>query len=285
MKRWKGFCESPVVRKKGVEVVSSSRYQVFTSNERSAVFYAESGWSVIPLRSGEKRPALSSWKDRMHEPASPEEVESWWLSDPTRNIGIVTGMVSGIIVVDADGDDGLQTIQGLDIPITPTVKTPKGRHLYFRHPGHRVPNAVRMLPGLDLRGDGGFVVAPRSLHPGGAHYEWVDGLSPMDVELAPIPPWLVTTQGHQEHAHSTLDWRKLSIEGAVEGQRNSCVASMTGHLLRLGVDPHVALDLVLAWNSARNRPPLSDEEVMATVDSIAKLELARRRGVEDVRPC
>lgn len=74
------------------------------------------------------------------------------------------------------------------------------------------------------------------------------------------------------------DWRRLVAEGVEEGVRNNTIAALAGHLLKRDIDPFMCLDLLLAWNRAKCCPPLPDEEVVATVNSIARLE-ARRRGV------
>ncbi|MER3407680.1 MAG: DNA primase, partial [Nitrososphaera sp.] len=97
-----------------------------------------------------------------------------------------TGAVSGLVVLDVDGNDDV----GRPFPDTPTARTRSGHHWYFAHPGGQVPNAVRLLPGLDVRGDGGYVVAPPSEHPSGQRYTWVEGRSPWNLPPAPLPDWL-----------------------------------------------------------------------------------------------
>ena len=76
---------------------------------------------------------------------------------------------------------------------------------------------------------------------------------------------------HNRAGHPLEHWRHPGREGVEEGSRNSTLASLCGHLLRHGVDPQVALELLLAWNRARCRPPLADNEVAQVVDSIARL--------------
>jgi hypothetical protein len=84
--------------------------------------------------------------------------------------------------------------------------------------------------------------------------------------------------GQDGAARLVEDWRRLVTEGVAEGARNTSIASLAGHLLRRYVDPYVVLELLLAWNRVKCRPPLPDEEVAATVNSVARLE-AKRRGV------
>jgi hypothetical protein len=123
------------------------------------------------------------------------------------------------------------------------------------------------------------VVAPPSVHPDtGRGYAWDN--HPADVELARLPGWLEQLLAEQPagHARPLSAWRELAANGATEGARNDLTARLAGHLLARGVDPFVALELVLAWNARRNRPPLADREVARTVESIASREAAKWTG-------
>src|SRR5262245_53467079 len=97
----------------------------------AALDYCEMGFSVLPLAPRSKRPAIEQWKPYQETPTTPDEVERWFV-DGDRNIGIVTGAVSGIVVLDVDKPDAFDASS---LPKTPTVKTKRGRHYYFRHPG------------------------------------------------------------------------------------------------------------------------------------------------------
>ena len=146
-----------------------------------------------------------------------------------------------------------------------------GRHLYFRHPGGHVPNRVGIQLGIDVRGDGGYVVAPPSVHPNGGHYFWVAGRSPRESALAFAPAHFFEGEsGVRPHGHTPMHWRGLIREGIPAGRRNDTIASLTGHLLWRGVDLDVVLELMLAWNRTHCRPPLPDEEVVQVVQSIVR---------------
>lgn len=161
-----------------------------------ALDYARRGWSVIPLRPRDKRPALA-WSRFQTERAKKAEIVTWARQFPGANLGIVTGAVSGVIVLDVDDACAWDDLfYNYDVPRTPTAQTGKGWHLYFQHPGGVVRNFARKLPGLDLRGDGGYVVAPPSVHPSGAQYSWE--MSPEDTPLAPCPEWLLDLIGSGE---------------------------------------------------------------------------------------
>jgi len=144
------------------------------------------GWILIPLRG--KRPVMEGWS---HAPAPELKTVEQWAGQG--NLGVRTGQVSGITVVDDDTDDGSGT-KDLGLPVTPAVITGSGRwHFYFKCPDGGLGNSSgRLAPHVDVKGDGGQVVLPGSRHPDtGKTYEWVPGLSPEDVPLAELPPGIV----------------------------------------------------------------------------------------------
>jgi len=211
-------------------------------------------------------------------------------SFPGSNIGITTGERAGIFVLDVDPRHGgecalaeLELRQG-ELPTTVTSATGGGGlHFLFQHPGGTVKNSAGAIGrGLDIRGEGGLIVVPPSIHASGTFYTWVAGRSPSDTPIALAPPWLLAlVQGQARDGTSVADRshiRAAAKLGAVEGERNDSVARIAGHLLRHHIDPYIALDLLLAWNTVRNAPPLDDTEVKATVNSIAGRELNRRGG-------
>lgn len=247
--------------------------------EQAALDYLNRQWSVIPMQSHGKRPAIH-WLEFQHRHAGREDVRSWFQRWPASNVGIVTGTISGLIVLDIDpkhgGDTSLAEFCRRYGPLPPSVEAVTGGggcHIYFAHPGGVVRNKVGIAPGIDLRGEGGCVVAPPSLHASGKAYAWLKGHAPGQRALAPIPGWLLAevTGERQRRGHALEYWRNLLNEGVPEGERNSTIASLTGHLLRHGVDPDVALELLLCWNRTRCHPPLFDDEVVRTVASITRL--------------
>ncbi len=172
-----------------------------------ALAYAERGWTVIPLHTATGRGCSCARLHRCTSPGKhprtqhgledgsrdPEQIRTWWGRWPKANVGIVTGAVSGLIVLDIDADKGgFQSLDDMQteheqLEDTLTVNTGGGgRHFYFAHPGTPIGNRGRMRPGIDFRGDGGYVVAPPSNHQSGRSYEWA-------IELdapAPLPAWL-----------------------------------------------------------------------------------------------
>lgn len=128
------------------------------------------------------------------------ELEAWaWFGHHPKNIAVITGAISGVVVVDADGPGAFHWCHQ-HLPYTPWLtKTAKGYHLWYRHPGRRVANRARIatndgkLP-LDVRGDGGYVIAPGSLHASGATYDFAGDWS-QPRETVPVfwPGWLERT--------------------------------------------------------------------------------------------
>jgi len=113
---------------------------------------------------------------------------------------------------------------------------------------------------------------PPSVHPSGKRYRWRKDHGPDEMALAPMPIWLLESRfgGEAGAGHPLAYWRAIAKSGVEQGRRNATIASFTGHLLWHGVDPDVALELMLAWNRMRCTPPLDDDEVMRTVRSIER---------------
>lgn len=258
-------------------VAGPENRSVATGTAKAARRYLARGWSVLPLRPRDKRPHIQ-WENLQTKRPSQDDVAEWFQRWPDANVGIITGEISNLIVLDVDpkhgGDTSLERLEHRFRPLSATVEAVTGgggRHLYFAHPGGLTRNRAGLAQGIDLRGDGGYIVAPPSIHPSGRPYEWVPGHGPDDITLAPLPRWLIVPIRGLRIGRALSDWRRLVREGVDEGQRNSTIASLTGHLLWHGVDPDVALELLLAWNRVRCRPPLDDAEVARVVASITRL--------------
>jgi hypothetical protein len=159
-----------------------------------ALAYAALGWSVVPVRRGEKMPAVA-WSKFQTLPAQPTDIRGWFDTAPEMGVGLVQGRNASSIVLDFDGELGMQTLRQLEargLPDSVRALTPGGGvHVYLRHPGVPVATRKGVLPGMDVRGDGGFVVAPPSRHANGGQYHWDVDCHPEDAPLADLPPWLL----------------------------------------------------------------------------------------------
>jgi len=179
-----------------------------------ALAYARRGWPVFPLHTPIEGGGCSCGKlcgtpgkhprtRRGFKEATTDEetIRNWWRQWPQANIGIATGETSGILAVDIDPKNGgAGTWSRIQIdndmgPLTISVNTGSGGwHHYYQRPTDRgvvksKANAIK--PGIDTRCDGGYVVAPPSLHVSGARYSFREGADPADAELQPCPPWLL----------------------------------------------------------------------------------------------
>jgi hypothetical protein len=166
------------------------RLPIVNDTQNAALDYLARGWAVMPiLRQQEKKPAIK-WKHLQTRRPHENEVRHWFQKS-NFNLGIITGAVSGFFALDVDGEEGFETILGQgDWPRTVETQSRPFRHqLWFALPDWKVSNAVKFLPGLDLRGDGGYVQAPPSIHHTGSRYRWVN--HPDAVPMASAPAWLV----------------------------------------------------------------------------------------------
>ncbi len=167
-----------------------------STTAQAALDYLARGWSVIPVREREKRPAVP-WKAYQTKHVSEETLHDWFSRSPDFNVAIVTGALSGLVVLDVDpqhgGKESLRKLEREHGALPETMESITGgggRHLYFSHPGGVVGNRVNIEPGIDLRGDGGCIVTPPSIHPSGKRYRWKKNHGPGEVELALLPEWL-----------------------------------------------------------------------------------------------
>ena len=156
----------------------------------AAAQLAARGWAVFPLRERDKTPLRNTHgcKDATTDPA---QVRAWW-AKARHNIGIATGPASGLVVIDLDSTEAVATWAALEAEHghtdTLSVNTARGLHLYFAYDGGDIGNRANIAPGIDVRGAGGYVVAPPSIHPSGKFYAWAEGAEAMSP--APLPEWL-----------------------------------------------------------------------------------------------
>jgi hypothetical protein len=263
-----------------------------TSCLTAALAYLARGWSVIPVEPRGKRPVIA-WLELQRRRASEIEARQWFENAKDANVAIVTGTISNLVVLDIDvahqGDESLGMIERQHGAMPQTVEAATGgggRHFYFSHPGKSVRNRAGLMPGVDLRGDGGCVVAPPSVHRSGKRYAWRKGHAPGETAVAPLPDWLLAPVrgGKAQGGHSSAHWRRLVREGIGEGERNATIASLAGHLFHRDVDAQVVLELLLTWNRVRCRPPLSDHEVARVVESISRLHEKNAERDEPAEP-
>lgn len=235
-----------------------------------------------------KHPLL--WRGLKDATVDPERLTGWFARWPTANLGIVTG--GSVIVLDVDGAAGAASIEGKVIPPSWTAKTGRGQHIWFKHPGGTVPNFAHRLPGLDLRGDGGYVVVPPSVHVSGVGYVW--SMSPWDCDLAEAPAWVleliasptpqtpsvlrIARQRNPTPDAPTPDWAAL-LQGVPEGQRHDVAVRAAGHYLGIGIDPEDVEEMLLGF-AARCQPPHDTDDIRRIIRDLAAKDAAKRRITE-----
>ncbi len=222
----------------------------------SAILYASWGWHVFPCQPRSKIPATPhGFKD-----ATTDErlIRAWWEQNSAYNVAIATGEVSGIFVLDVDNKQGRSLDEALEpfpkIPATPTARTGGGGLQYFfKFPaGSNLSiSGGKLGLGIDTRGNGGYVVAPPSVHPHGGTYQWVDSFDVAD--LAETPAWIVEKLEAQKTSAVLSSAEKLT------GARHQTL--MTGAALMRGIGL-VPGEIYAALDQMRTRLDLSDGRVV-----------------------
>lgn len=254
---------------------------------RAALAYAAMGWRVFPLHTVHDgacscgSPACTGTKPGKHPrttrgclDATTDEatIRAWWTEWPDANIGIATGR--GLVVVDIDpksgGDEGFEeTVARLGaLPDTVECLTGGGgRHIYLSVPeGTQVRNsASKLAPGVDVRGDGGYVVAPPSGHASGRAYAWESSCRPDEVEVAPMPAtWLAAL------VRPAPKLRVIEGGRVGEGARNDVLFKLACSMRSAGLGGSAILAALLAHNDERCDPPLDPAEVKGIATSVER---------------
>lgn len=238
----------------------------------AAKSYVARGISILPLKEKSKIPAIPSWKEYQTRKPTEDELVKWFGNGSRHNIGIVTGGISGLAVVDLDSPEAVEFVKAKGGLITPTVKTGKGFHLYCLYQdGIRNFQKRADLPGIDLRGEGGYVVAPPSIHESGHVYQWGRERG-LDIPLAGLPSWILAEKPEDKQPITEL------YNGIEKGSRNMALARLAGSWVNDGGTLEDITHQALLWNQG-NRPPLPEHEVRATVKSI--FDTHNRRQPQD----
>ncbi len=280
----------------------------------AALRYAARGWPVLPCHhiTGDgcscRRPDCSSPGKHPRTPtgfreasSSATQIRQWWRRWPHANIGIRTGAPSGLVVLDVDpGHGGVDTLRSLikqhgPLPRGLRARTGSGGwHLYFAHPGTPVPNSAgRLGPGLDVRGDGGYVIAPPSDHRSGGTYVFNDE----GATVPNMPGWLHRSVHRQMAPRRVVAparisefvdaWVRAAVEGEVERVRTAPEGcrNVTLNQAAFSLGQIVAMGLIngeivrSALTDSAHAAGLDGQEVQRTVDSGLRAGERRPRSV------
>lgn len=244
----------------------------------AAITYINQGFAVFPLAVKGKNPLTAhGFKDASKDPAV---VKGWWQKWPHANIGIATGQVSGglcVIDMDIDENKGLdgwkclrdwQDKHGIIAPSWLCNTGRGGKHYYFIS-DEPVANRVGVIPGVDIRGDGGYVVAPPSIHPNGTPYTWDAKLDPAITELHQIDD-NIRFLLHKGYDNPTMKY--VAPARIPEGERNHTLFKLACSLQSKGLSDQAIYAAVMSENEAKCNPPLTDKEITAIVKSVQKYE-------------
>lgn len=269
-----------------------------------ALAYARRGWPVLPLywpqgsgcacahtgaRMGDNPVCHSAGKHPLWHPddlrsgassasTDPALLTRWWTRWPSANIGLVTGSRAGWFVLDVDprhgGADSLEDLahQHGKLPDTVHALTGGGGdHFLFDLPDFTVPNRTgsgALRPGLEVKGEGGYIVAPPSRHQSGRTYEWELSSTPSLAVVTAAPGWLLALLREAPPRRQSG-----GLEAPIpDGERNATLTSIAGLLRRGGLDAEAIEAAVRVVNLKRCRPPLEDDEVHRIAHSVARYE-------------
>lgn len=261
------------------------------------------GWNIFPVEQGGKRPVVvrsgtepdgtafdirMSWKEFEHNRISKEQIKEWYKQYPDCNWGVVCGKISNICVVDIDGQDGVQSLKTyhpeMDSVSTLTAATPHGWHLFFEHPGVQV-KSFPILPNVDIKADGGYVVVCPSSTQDGV-YRWI-----LDKECAPCPGWVTRGErkgfdgqaeveaNRQTGEQQPLWVRTLLQQGSPSGRRNQDAARLVGYFHNRNISRDIIEQIVTPW-AEKCQPPFDMKELRTVIRSVSSYQtMAKSRGV------
>lgn len=261
--------------------------------------YARKGWPVLPIWWPVDRfvcacPVGADCKDPGKHPLTAhgshdattdqDQIARWWRRWPKANVGLAPGVEAGFWVLDIDTKGGgaksfqaAYSKHGMPDPTVVAITGGGGRHVLWRTWGAKVPNHVGLLPGVDVRGDGGVIVAPPSIHGGsGRRYEWHGDGTPGKVPLGETPNWvrvlvLAGTNGNRRRPGNFSGAKpRIDVDAEPslgEGERNRGLFRLLCRLIWEDRDAAEVERLAYYVNTAKCSPPLRDREVLKILTS------------------
>lgn len=265
------------MRARGDEVhsITNTAKDLTQSLGDAALAYAARGWLVFPVH-GIRDGVCTCGKPECSSPGkhprtrkgfkdattSAAKIQTWWNNWPDSNIGIATGKESGLLVLDVDpgGEDSLYELSEGEIPQTAQQETGRGTHYLFKYPDFEIRGSVRKWPGLDIRAEGGYIIAAPSLHLSGARYEWAQSPD----ALSPAPDWLLET------LKPTKKTEEAQPEIITKGQRNDFLFRKGCSMRTQGACKANIAATLQRLNREQCSPPLDDAEIDKIVASARK---------------
>lgn len=248
--------------------------------------YVRMGWRVFPCHPTGHQP-LDGSKDKHGRSGfylattDERQIRTWWTRWPEAAIGLRTGEISGVFAVDIDPRNGgsfsIEHIEAEHGELPETVESQTGgggRHLFFRWPGKPVKcSTSEIAPGIDVKGDGGYVILPPSDHKSGREYCWLFGQEPGECDIADAPAWLLGMIEQPTVCATQVEDAGPAVGDEIpDGYRNKTLASLAGHMRQVGMGPEEIKAALLAINVRRCKPQLTVREVERIAASIGRYD-------------
>lgn len=256
----------------------------------AAIKYATKyNWAVFPVSPKTKKPLTPHGCKDAKKEVGP--IKAWWKKWPDSGIGIATGSISKLIVIDEDidedkGIDGCHEIMMWErdngsLPETVSAITGRGgSHLYYHYAGNDIGNRAGLLDGVDVRGEGGYIIAPPSLHPNGTEYAWENG--PDEIELSEITDtiWKLLRTGKEAETQNRFQLPQV----IPAGERNDTLYRLACSLQSQGV-PDAGIEAAVSEANRQNcAEPLEDSEVLQIVTSALTHQKGEMKIVSEGMP-
>lgn len=240
--------------------------------------YIDSGWSILPVKPDEKRPYMTNWLQYTRTRPGKQLVSNWFNNLTGAGVGLVTGKISGVVVLDVEHWCPTPVDELLKKYPTNMVARSGGGgvHLFYSYPQNvgRITNRVGIFEGADLRADGGFLVLPPTMHPSGNRYEWIKRGIPGAFPMAFLDL-------ESRSPTSNEGWITEALRGVSEGGRNDTCARLAGYFFKKGLNSDIVEALLMEWNE-KNDPPLPVSEVRTTIKSIERSHAGAERQFTSV---
>ncbi|MCX5810158.1 MAG: bifunctional DNA primase/polymerase [Proteobacteria bacterium] len=256
-----------------------------------AITYLKKGFSVIPVQK-DKKPFIK-WEPYQKQKPTIEEITTWFKKWPDAMIGLVTGTISELCVIDCDTPEGQGKVDELisDNLVFPVAETPRGgKHYYFKMPNEPLGNNAGAIPGVDFRGEGGYIVAPPSINGTGKGYRWVDGLSIDEIEPPELPAPYINLlnkalvfnrgiRGGENLTDENLTKPYKALQFLTQGTRDNDLFHVANCMIKGGIEPDKAYKVleILANNC---EPPFPVSEIKNKIESVLKRVDKRERNLK-----
>lgn len=244
--------------------------------EAAIKYVTQYGWAVFPVSPETKKPLTPHGCKDAKKLVGP--IRAWWKRWPDASVGVATGSISNLIVIDEDIDE-LKGINGYlsvsewerengELPETARSITGRGgNHIYYHYTGSDIGNRAGILEGVDIRGEGGYVIAPPSRHPNGTEYAWE--YDPDEIPLATLDDTVLKFLGQRSHkSASDEDFKVPTV--IKNGERNDTLFRLACSLQAQGMPDPAILAALKETNQTACADPLDDSEIEVIASSALK---------------